>query len=74
MHMEIVRAYGTLVECAAPIARNENLGRQLAHGYPYLEAEESFIDLIARKTYLALLKTDAEELPQVSEILANEHK
>lgn len=66
--------------------QNENLGKRLAHGYPYLEAEvaycarneycESAIDFIARRTRLAFLETDAARraLPRVIEILANEHK
>jgi glycerol-3-phosphate dehydrogenase len=62
------------------------LGKRLAHGYPYLEAEvaycarneycESAIDFIARRTRLAFLETDAARraLPRVIEILAKEHK
>ncbi|KAJ1403121.1 hypothetical protein SESBI_27528 [Sesbania bispinosa] len=80
------RAYGTLAERVAAIAQDENLGKRLAHGYPYLEAEvaycarneycESAIDFIARRTRLAFLETDAAKkaLPRVIEILANEHK
>jgi len=68
------------------VFQNENLGKRLAHGYPYLEAEvaycarneycESAIDFIARRTRLAFLETDAARraLPRVIEILANEHK
>ncbi|KAH1139279.1 hypothetical protein GYH30_028634 [Glycine max] len=80
------QAYGTLAERVATIAQNENLGKRLAHGYPYLEAEvaycarneycESAIDFIARRTRLAFLETNAarKALPRVIEILANEHK
>ncbi|XP_061353083.1 glycerol-3-phosphate dehydrogenase SDP6, mitochondrial-like isoform X2 [Gastrolobium bilobum] len=79
-------AYGTLAECVAAIAQNESLGKRLAHGYPFLEAEvaycarreycESAIDFIARRTSLAFLDTDAagRALPRVIQILATEHK
>lgn len=61
------------------------MGKRLAHGYPYLEAEvaycarneycESAIDFIARRSRLAFLDTDAagRALPRVIEILATEH-
>ncbi|XP_058182046.1 glycerol-3-phosphate dehydrogenase SDP6, mitochondrial-like [Rhododendron vialii] len=80
------RAYGTLVDRVAAIAQNESLGRRLAHGYPYLEAEvaycarneycESAVDFIARRSRLAFLDTDAagRALPHVIQILASEHK
>ncbi|KAF3434010.1 hypothetical protein FNV43_RR25113 [Rhamnella rubrinervis] len=79
-------AYGTLAERVAAIAQNENLGKRLAHGYPFLEAEvaycarheycESAVDFIARRSRLAFLDTDAagRALPRVIEILAAEHK
>lgn len=79
-------AYGTFAERVAAIAQNENLGKRLAHGYPFLEAEvaycarneycESAIDFIARRSRLAFLDTDAagRALPRVIEILATEHK
>ncbi|XP_050210773.1 glycerol-3-phosphate dehydrogenase SDP6, mitochondrial [Mercurialis annua] len=78
-------AYGTFAERVAAIAQNEGLGKRLAHGYPYLEAEvaycarqeycESAIDFIARRSRLAFLDTDAagRALPRVVEILATEH-
>ncbi len=65
--------------------QNEGLGKRLAHGYPFLEAEvaycarneycESAVDFIARRSRLAFLDTDAagRALPRVIEILANEH-
>ncbi|KAK2979268.1 hypothetical protein RJ640_021968 [Escallonia rubra] len=80
------RAYGTFAERVAAIAQNENLGKRLAHGYPFLEAEvaycarqeycESAVDFIARRSRLAFLDTDAagRALPRVIEILATEHK
>ncbi|KAK7277276.1 hypothetical protein RIF29_18427 [Crotalaria pallida] len=80
------RAYGTLAERVAAIAQNENLGKRLAHGYPFLEAEvaycarheycESAVDFIARRSRLAFLDTDAagRALPRVIQILAAEHK
>ncbi|XP_062092032.1 glycerol-3-phosphate dehydrogenase SDP6, mitochondrial isoform X2 [Humulus lupulus] len=80
------QAYGTLAERVAAIAQNENLGKRLAHGYPFLEAEvaycarnefcESAVDFIARRCRLAFLDTDAASraLPRVVEILASEHK
>ncbi|CAL0328455.1 unnamed protein product [Lupinus luteus] len=80
------RAYGTLAERVAAIAQDENLGKRLAHGYPFLEAEvaycarheycESAIDFIARRSRLAFLDTDAagRALPRVIQILAAEHK
>ncbi|XP_047342659.1 glycerol-3-phosphate dehydrogenase SDP6, mitochondrial isoform X2 [Impatiens glandulifera] len=78
-------AYGTLAERVATIAQAENLGKRLAHGYPFLEAEvaycarseycESAVDFIARRSRLAFLDTDAASraLPRVVEILATEH-
>lgn len=66
--------------------QNENLGKRLAHGYPFLEAEvaycarneycESAVDFIARRSRLAFLDTDAacRALPRVIQILAAEHK
>ncbi|KAE8714749.1 Glycerol-3-phosphate dehydrogenase [Hibiscus syriacus] len=78
-------AYGTLAERVASIAQDENLGKRLAHGYPYLEAEvaycarneycESAVDFIARRSRLAFLETDAAShaLPRIIEILAVEH-
>lgn len=62
------------------------MGKRLAHGYPFLEAEvaycarneycESAVDFIARRSRLAFLDTDAANraLPRVIEILAAEHK
>ncbi|XP_047180704.1 glycerol-3-phosphate dehydrogenase SDP6, mitochondrial-like isoform X1 [Vigna umbellata] len=79
-------AYGTLAERVASIAQNENLGKRLAHGYPFLEAEvaycarheycESAIDFISRRSRLAFLDTDAagRALPRVIQILGSEHK
>ncbi|XP_020584923.1 glycerol-3-phosphate dehydrogenase SDP6, mitochondrial isoform X1 [Phalaenopsis equestris] len=79
-------AYGTSAERVAMIAQNENLGKRLAHGYPFLEAEvaycarheycESTVDFIARRSRLAFLDTDAARraIPRVIEILASEHK
>ncbi len=64
----------------------EGLGKRLAHGYPYLEAEvaycarneycESAVDFIARRARLAFLDTDVANraLPRVIEILAAEHR
>ncbi|GMH07894.1 hypothetical protein Nepgr_009734 [Nepenthes gracilis] len=78
-------SYGTLAERVASIAQNENLGKRLAHGYPFLEAEvaycarqeycESAVDFIARRCRLAFLDTDAagHALPRIVEILAAEH-
>ncbi|XP_076952294.1 glycerol-3-phosphate dehydrogenase SDP6, mitochondrial-like [Bidens hawaiensis] len=78
-------SYGTKAEKVAAIAQNENLGKRLAHGYPFLEAEvaycaryeycESATDFIARRSRLAFLDTDAagRALPHVIEILAAEH-
>lgn len=79
-------AYGTLGERVAAIAQNENLGKRLAHGYPFLEAEvaycarheycESATDFIARRSRLAFLDTDAARraLPRVIQLMAAEHK
>ena len=65
--------------------QHEGLGKRLAHGYPFLEAEvaycaryeycESATDFIARRCRLAFLDTDAASraLPRVIEILAVEH-
>ena len=66
--------------------QDEGLGKRLAHGYPYLEAEvaycaryeycESVVDFIARRSRLAFLDTNAarKAVPRVIEILASEHK
>ncbi|CAL5363445.1 unnamed protein product [Camellia sinensis] len=78
-------AYGTLAERVAGIAQNEHLGKQLAHGYPFLEAEmvycarheycESVVEFIARRSQLAFLDTDAagRALSRIIQILAAEH-
>jgi len=70
----------------SPPSQNENLGKRLAHGYPFLEAEvaycarneycESAVDFIARRSRLAFLDTDAagRALPRIIQILASEHK
>lgn len=62
------------------------MGKRLAHGYPFLEAEvaycarneycESAVDFIARRSRLAFLDTDAagRALPRIIDILAAEHK
>ncbi|KAG9441709.1 hypothetical protein H6P81_017563 [Aristolochia fimbriata] len=82
----LAHAYGTLAERVAAIAQNENLGKRLAHGYPFLEAEvaycaryeycESVVDFIARRSRLAFLDTDAagRAVPRIIQILAAEHK
>ncbi|XP_074302383.1 glycerol-3-phosphate dehydrogenase SDP6, mitochondrial-like isoform X2 [Silene latifolia] len=79
------QAYGTLCERVASIAQNEGLGKRLAHGYPFLEAEVAYCaryeycecatDFIARRCRLAFLDTDAagRALPRVINILAAEH-
>lgn len=66
--------------------QDEGLGKRLAHGYPYLEAEvaycarneycETAVDFIARRSRLAFLDTKAagKAVPRVVEILASEHK
>ena len=66
--------------------QDEHLGKRLAHGYPFLEAEvaycarneycESAVDFIARRSRIAFLDTDAASraLPRIIEILATEHK
>ncbi|CAM6040185.1 unnamed protein product [Sphagnum compactum] len=68
------------------VVKMEGLGKRLAHGYPYLEAEvaycarneycESAVDFLARRARLAFLDTDAADraLPRVIEILAAEHR
>ncbi|CAA6675602.1 unnamed protein product [Spirodela intermedia] len=83
--VHLSHAYGTLAHRVAAIAQNENLGKRLAHGYPFLEAEvaycarqeycESAVDFIARRSRLAFLDTDAagRALPRVIEIMAAEH-
>ena len=79
-----IKAYVLLCTYSSPF-QNEGLGKRLAHGYPYLEAEvaycaryeycESATDFIARRCRLAFLDTDAarKALPRVIEILAIEH-
>jgi hypothetical protein len=68
------------------ISQSEGLGKRLAHGYPFLEAEvaycaryeycESAVDFVARRCRLAFLDTDAagRALPRIIDILASEHK
>ncbi|KAK1256844.1 hypothetical protein QJS04_geneDACA025100 [Acorus gramineus] len=77
-------SYGSMAEQVALIAQDENLGKRLAHGYPYLEAEvaycvrneycESAIDFIARRTRLAFLDVNAaaQALPRIIQVLATE--
>ncbi|KAH7292020.1 hypothetical protein KP509_29G047500 [Ceratopteris richardii] len=79
-------SYGSLAQQVAVIAQDEGLGKRLAHGYPYLEAEvaycarneycETAVDFIARRSRLAFLDTNAaaKAVPRVVEILATEHK
>lgn len=63
------------------MAQDENLGKRLAHGYPFLQAEViymntvSLVDFIARSR-LAFLDTDAASraVPRIIEILATEHQ
>ena len=67
------------------MVQDENLGKRLAHGYPYLEAEvaycarneycETAVDFIARRSRLAFLDTNAasKAMPRVIEILGAEH-
>jgi glycerol-3-phosphate dehydrogenase len=60
------------------------LGKRLAHGYPFLEAEvaycarheycESAVDFVARRCRLAFLDTAGRALPLIIDILASEHK
>ncbi|XP_068640408.1 glycerol-3-phosphate dehydrogenase SDP6, mitochondrial-like [Aristolochia californica] len=81
----LTSAYGSMAKQVAAIAQGENLGRKLAHGLPYLEAEvaycarneycETAVDFISRRTRLAFLDANAasEALPRVIEILAVEH-
>lgn len=78
-------SYGGLCQRVAAISQEEGLGKRLAHGYPYLEAEvaycarneycETAIDFIARRSRLAFLDTNAagRALPRVIAILAAEH-
>ncbi|CAN7130785.1 hypothetical protein HID58_028165 [Brassica napus] len=79
-------AYGSMADRVATIAQEEGLGKRLAHGHPFLEAEvaycarneycESAVDFIARRCRIAFLDTNAAEkaLKRVVEILASEHK
>ncbi|CAA7059976.1 unnamed protein product [Microthlaspi erraticum] len=79
-------AYGSMANRVATIAQEEGLGKRLAHGHPFLEAEvaycarheycESAVDFIARRCRIAFLDTDAaaRALQRVVEILASEHK
>lgn len=81
----LVDSYGGLAPRVAEIAQSEGLGKRLAHGYPYLEAEvaycarheycESVVDFIARRARIAFLDTAAatRAVPRVIEILAAEH-
>lgn len=81
----LVDSYGGLAPRVAEIAQSEGLGKRLAHGYPYLEAEvaycarheycESVVDFIARRARIAFLDTTAASraVPRVIEILAAEH-
>ncbi|KAL5730250.1 glycerol-3-phosphate dehydrogenase [Ranunculus cassubicifolius] len=79
-------AYGGMAKHVATIAQDENMGKKLVHGYPYLEAEvaycarneycETAVDFIARRTRLAFLdvKAATEAIPRVIDILGAEHK
>lgn len=82
----LAHSYGGLCQRVATIAQEEGLGKRLAHGYPYLEAEvaycarneycETAVDFIARRSRLAFLDTNAagRALGRVIEILAVEHR
>ncbi|KAJ7562277.1 hypothetical protein O6H91_03G062200 [Diphasiastrum complanatum] len=82
----LAHSYGNRALQVATIAQNEGLGKRLAHGYPYLEAEvaycarqeycESVVDFIARRSRLAFLDTSAARraVPRVIDILAQERK
>ncbi|KAI5071319.1 hypothetical protein GOP47_0013570 [Adiantum capillus-veneris] len=82
----LAHSYGGLCQRVATIAQEENLGKRIAHGYPYLEAEvaycarneycETAVDFIARRSRLAFLDTNAagRSLGRVIEILAAEHR
>ncbi|KAJ8551676.1 hypothetical protein K7X08_021691 [Anisodus acutangulus] len=50
-------AYGVLAERVATIAQNENLGKRLAHGYPFLEAEVAYC---AREEYSSIAKNNRD--------------
>ena len=77
------RAYGDRAGAVARLA-GEGLGRALAEGHPYLEAEvvyaarhemaERVVDILARRTPLALLDTAAATAaaPRVLELMARE--
>eukprot|EP00897_Mesotaenium_endlicherianum_P007288 jgi/Mesen1/6588/ME000338S05767 len=82
----LAHAYGDRAPQVAYIAQAEGLGRRLAHGYDFLEAEVAYcaryeycqtaIDFIARRARLAFLDTHAAgaALPRVVELLAAELK
>ncbi|KAG9441014.1 hypothetical protein H6P81_016868 [Aristolochia fimbriata] len=80
----LTSAYGSMAKHVVAIAQKENLGRKLAEGHPYLEAEvaycarneycETAVDFIGRRTRLAFLDANAasEALPRVIQILSSE--
>ncbi len=78
------RAYGSRAPAVLAVAAAEGLGAPLAPGHPYLEAEvvygarcelaERVLDVLARRTPLALVDTAAARsaAPRVGELLAGE--
>ncbi|KAI9095876.1 FAD dependent oxidoreductase-domain-containing protein [Phlyctochytrium arcticum] len=85
----LVSAYGDRAWAVASLAslsgsRWPLVGKPLAHGYPYIEAEVRYavqreyactaVDVIARRTRLAFLNAQAalESLPRVIDIMAEE--
>jgi glycerol-3-phosphate dehydrogenase len=79
----LVRRYGDRAPRVLAVA-DEGLGRRLADGHPYLEAEVAYgvrhemarrpLDVLARRLPLALLDTAAARaaLPRVTELMARE--
>jgi glycerol-3-phosphate dehydrogenase len=77
--------YGDKCFQVADIAKHENGGERLAAGYPFISAEVAYaarheyastaIDVLARRTRLAFLNSDAalSALPRVVSIMASVH-
>lgn len=80
----LTRSYGSDAVAIARLAQQGSLGRRLAEGHPYLEAEVLYgvreemalnpVDILARRTRLTFLDADAarKALPRVLSLMGGE--
>jgi glycerol-3-phosphate dehydrogenase len=82
--IHLSRTYGTESISVAQLASSSGAGARLSSKHPYLDAEvvhavrneyaQSVVDVLARRTRLAFLDTEAavEAVPRVTELMASE--